>query len=275
MAPEGLEMSSLLVRAHAILGNVRMSESTGSAKGRTRLVTAMRGVSATGGMAALLLNAACSVNQGINPAYNNPAYTNPQPSGNAIGTLIGAGAGGYVGNQIGKGPAAKTAATVGGVIIGAILGDALTRPQPQMQVAPAYQGQPYQYQGYQGQAYQGQGYQGGGYQSQGYGGMTDSQYMQAAESAAYSAPIGATQRWQNPATGNGGSVTPIRDGNYNGRPCRQFQAAMHLNGTRTSGVVTSCQSYDGSWQVLGAADVGQGRFLADAAESRDSGRRPG
>ncbi len=74
---------------------------------------------------------------------------------------------------------------------------------------------------------------------------------QKAQEKARAAPIGESISWNNPDTGNHGSITPVRDGtSTQGRYCREFQQTIVVGGELESGYGTACRQPDGSWEVL-------------------------
>ncbi|MEM7172985.1 MAG: RT0821/Lpp0805 family surface protein [Pseudomonadota bacterium] len=74
---------------------------------------------------------------------------------------------------------------------------------------------------------------------------------QKASYKARSAPIGETISWNNPNSGNYGSVTPVREGTSSkGRYCREFQQTITVGGEIQSGYGTACRQPDGSWEIL-------------------------
>lgn len=79
----------------------------------------------------------------------------------------------------------------------------------------------------------------------------DKMYMQQAQGRAYSAPVGETVRWNNPDSGNSGTIVAVRDGtSTSGRYCREYQQTITVGGQKQSGYGTACQQPDGSWQVI-------------------------
>jgi len=79
----------------------------------------------------------------------------------------------------------------------------------------------------------------------------DQAYLAQANQRAYSAPIGETIRWNNPDSGNYGTVTPTRSGSTNdGRVCREYSQTIYVGGKSQSGYGTACQQSDGSWQIV-------------------------
>lgn len=76
--------------------------------------------------------------------------------------------------------------------------------------------------------------------------------MQQAEQQAHSAPIGDQIVWNNPDSGNSGSVTPVREGTNarSGAYCREYQTKVTIDGREQRAYGTACQQPDGSWQVV-------------------------
>ncbi|MEH6403446.1 MAG: RT0821/Lpp0805 family surface protein [Sneathiella sp.] len=72
-----------------------------------------------------------------------------------------------------------------------------------------------------------------------------------AESKATTAPMGKTIEWNNPDSGNRGTVTPVRDGkDSKGRYCREFKQTIEVAGKVEDGHGTACRQVDGSWQIM-------------------------
>lgn len=68
---------------------------------------------------------------------------------------------------------------------------------------------------------------------------------------AHTAPVGETITWNNPRTGNNGSVTPVRDGtSSSGRYCREFQQTVTVAGETQQGYGVACRQPDGTWRIL-------------------------
>ncbi len=79
----------------------------------------------------------------------------------------------------------------------------------------------------------------------------DQNYMGSATSRAYSAPIGQQITWNNPQSGNAGTITPIRDGYANdGAYCREFQQTITVGGQKQQAYGRACQQQDGSWKIV-------------------------
>lgn len=80
----------------------------------------------------------------------------------------------------------------------------------------------------------------------------DHQYAERATVQAYSAPIGQSVRWNNPQSGNQGSIVPVRDGYADGGLyCREFQQTIVVGGRSEQGFGTACRQPDGSWKIMG------------------------
>lgn len=78
----------------------------------------------------------------------------------------------------------------------------------------------------------------------------DLAYAQRAEQRAYTAPLGQTISWNNPESGNYGTVTPIRDGQTNsGSYCREYEQTIYVGGRSETGVGVACQQSDGTWRI--------------------------
>jgi surface antigen len=79
----------------------------------------------------------------------------------------------------------------------------------------------------------------------------DQAAMVGAEQRAHAAPIGQTITWNNPDTGNHGTVTPTRDGTAsNGQYCREYQQTVVVAGKEQQAYGTACRQPDGSWKIV-------------------------
>ena len=80
----------------------------------------------------------------------------------------------------------------------------------------------------------------------------DQAYATQAADRAYSAPVGETIRWQNPESGNYGTVTPIREGRntQTGQYCREFNQTIYVGGRAEQATGRACQQQDGTWQIV-------------------------
>ncbi len=75
--------------------------------------------------------------------------------------------------------------------------------------------------------------------------------LSQANDRALKAPIGETITWNNPDSGNYGTVTPVRDGTAaSGAYCREYQQEIIVGGTREVGYGTACRQEDGSWKIV-------------------------
>ena len=64
------------------------------------------------------------------------------------------------------------------------------------------------------------------------------------------APIGQTITWNNPKSGNSGSVTAVRDGTSStGNYCREYQQTITVGGKTEQAYGTACRQPDGSWEI--------------------------
>lgn len=76
--------------------------------------------------------------------------------------------------------------------------------------------------------------------------------MQSAQYQAYSAPVGQQIVWNNPQSGNSGTIVPIRDGydQNSGSYCREYQTTVNVGGKKQAAYGTACQQPNGDWQVI-------------------------
>lgn len=60
-----------------------------------------------------------------------------------------------------------------------------------------------------------------------------------------------TITWNNPQTGNQGSVRPVRTyQNSNGQTCRDYTHTINVEGKRETARGTACRQSDGTWQLV-------------------------
>lgn len=79
----------------------------------------------------------------------------------------------------------------------------------------------------------------------------DMVYANQANTRAHSSPLGEEISWNNPQSGNYGSVTPTNDGrDTSGRYCREYQQTIYVGGKQESGYGIACQQADGSWEIV-------------------------
>ena len=73
---------------------------------------------------------------------------------------------------------------------------------------------------------------------------------QQAMMQAHAAPVGQQIAWNNPNTGNYGTVTPVREGtSASGQYCREYQQTIVVGGKSEQAYGTACRQPDGSWQI--------------------------
>ncbi|MDM7946552.1 MAG: RT0821/Lpp0805 family surface protein [Oceanibaculum nanhaiense] len=79
----------------------------------------------------------------------------------------------------------------------------------------------------------------------------DRQRANSAMNRAQAAPVGQTITWNNPNSGNSGSVTPVREGTTaSGEYCREFQQTVIIGGKSENAYGTACRQPDGSWKIV-------------------------
>ena len=127
------------------------------------------------------------------------------------GTVIGAVGGAIAGAQLGKGDG-KLAATAVGALLGAIVGSEVGKSLDRAdQIALA----------------------------------------QTTQQTLEDAPIGRTNSWSNPDSGNSGTITPTQTYTKNdGQPCREFQQTVTIGGDREEAYGTACRQADGTWKIV-------------------------
>ncbi len=79
----------------------------------------------------------------------------------------------------------------------------------------------------------------------------DRAYAAQANNQALAAPIGETVSWNNPQSGNSGTIKATRDGySSSGRYCREYQQTVVVGGKQQSAYGTACRQPDGSWEIV-------------------------
>ncbi|HEX9703541.1 MAG TPA: RT0821/Lpp0805 family surface protein [Rhodospirillales bacterium] len=80
----------------------------------------------------------------------------------------------------------------------------------------------------------------------------DKTYAERAFTRVNAAPVGQTVAWNNPDTGNHGTITAVRDGTNTrtGAYCREYQTTVTVGGRNEQAYGTSCRQPDGSWQIV-------------------------
>ena len=64
------------------------------------------------------------------------------------------------------------------------------------------------------------------------------------------APTNAVGSWNNPDSGNSGTVTPTVTRYTDGQPCREFTTTIDVGGQPQQGYGTACRQADGSWKIV-------------------------
>ena len=72
---------------------------------------------------------------------------------------------------------------------------------------------------------------------------------QAAQQAFESNRTGQASVWNNPDSGNSGSITPTRTFEQNGQYCRQYKQTIQVGGEPQTAYGTACRQPDGTWQI--------------------------
>jgi surface antigen len=127
-----------------------------------------------------------------------------------VGTLAGAAAGGLLGAQFGRGTG-QLAATGAGVLLGGLLGSEVGRSLDRAdQLA----------------------------------------MQQTTQSTLETGRTGVASQWQNPDTGNSGTVMPLHTTEENGAVCREYQQTINVGGQTQEGYGTACRQPDGTWRIV-------------------------
>ena len=71
----------------------------------------------------------------------------------------------------------------------------------------------------------------------------------AAAQAFESNRTGQASSWQNPDSGNSGTITPTRTYQSEGHYCREYQQTITVGGEKHQAYGTACRQPDGSWQI--------------------------
>lgn len=65
------------------------------------------------------------------------------------------------------------------------------------------------------------------------------------------APMGTTNEWKNPDSGNAGTVTPRKTfQTAQGTYCREFQQTITVGGRSEEAYGTACRQPDGTWKIV-------------------------
>lgn len=138
------------------------------------------------------------------------ACANGQGPKQSGGTLIGAGLGALAGSQIGSGRGQLAAVAIG-ALAGAFVGNEVGKSLDR----------------------------------------ADKIAMErSTQNALETSPSGQTVAWQNPDSGNSGSITPRPAVQRNsGGYCREYQQTITVDGRSEQAYGTACRQPDGSWKI--------------------------
>lgn len=76
------------------------------------------------------------------------------------------------------------------------------------------------------------------------------QVQQTSQTALETAPTGKPVAWNNPDTGNSGTVTPTRTfENASGEQCREYTQEINVGGKKESAYGKACRQPDGTWKI--------------------------
>ena len=129
----------------------------------------------------------------------------------SVGTLLGAAVGGLAGAQVGKGRG-QLVATAAGTLLGAFIGKEIGKSLDRADRVAL---------------------------------------QQTTQQSLETAPVGTTSSWQNPDSGNSGTVTPANTfQNSDGTYCREFSQTVTVGGRTEEGYGTACRQPDGSWKII-------------------------
>lgn len=82
----------------------------------------------------------------------------------------------------------------------------------------------------------------------------DAGYAETAAKRAYAGQVGDRVTWNNPQSGNAGTITTTREGyNATGQYCREYQQTITVKGTTELAYGTACKQPDGTWKIVPAA----------------------
>ncbi len=84
-------------------------------------------------------------------------------------------------------------------------------------------------------------------------GMTaqDRGYYETAANRAAAAPVGQQIVWNNPQSGNQGTITPVNEGrDSSGNACREYQQTVTIGGKTERAYGKACKQPDGSWKII-------------------------
>ena len=81
--------------------------------------------------------------------------------------------------------------------------------------------------------------------------QADLPLAEGAAKRAYAAPVGERIFWNNPQTGNSGTITSTREGyNSAGTYCREYQQTVTVANQTELIYGTACKQADGTWKII-------------------------
>jgi len=129
-----------------------------------------------------------------------------------VGTIVGAGVGGFLGSEIGGRGTSGAVGAAAGTLAGAMIGNSIGRRLDE---------------------------------------ADRMEHAITAQRAFETAPTGQSREWENPDTGNSGSVQPTQTyTTESGQPCREFQQTIIVGGEEVQGYGTACRQPDGTWKIV-------------------------
>jgi len=128
-----------------------------------------------------------------------------------LGTIVGAVAGAVIGAQVGKGRGRDTGIALG-ALLGSLAGSSIGKSLDR----------------------------------------ADKIYLQKTQHQALEkSPMGTTSEWNNPDSGNSGTVTPRKTfKTAQGTYCREFQQTITVGGRSEEAYGTACRQPDGTWKTV-------------------------
>lgn len=125
------------------------------------------------------------------------------------GTLIGAGAGGLLGSQFGKGGGQLAAIGIG-ALAGAMIGNQIGKTMDE---------------------------------------HDKMMMLRTSNQALEFSPSGSSVGWNNPDSGNHGTITPMRTYRDMGQYCREYQQEIVVGGQKQKAYGKACRQNDGQWKI--------------------------
>jgi surface antigen len=154
---------------------------------------------------------AASMLAGCNPPPPGAGQDTGGVSKQDIGTVLGGVGGGLIGSTFGQGNG-RLLATGAGAILGGLAGNTIGKSLDKADATYANQN---------------------------------------AQKALENNQAGQSTQWQNPQSGNSGSVTPQAPyQNSSGQYCREFTQTIVVGGQKQQGYGNACRQSDGTWQIV-------------------------